>query len=165
MNSLLKVSLILGKATVIDEEVLNSMLKEICAALLEADVNIMLVKRLRFDKVLFWFYFPFLETHENLKSGTKIARTNHLEFYKDISFKQESHSEISFVNIFYQRKTFGANMKKDTFEPVINRATRKRWFLKTCSTLVQPYNCLFAEHFNLQILTFISCLGRTWRKL
>lgn len=37
----------LGKATVIDEEVLNSMLKEICAALLEADVNIMLVKRLR----------------------------------------------------------------------------------------------------------------------
>lgn len=37
----------LGKATVIDEEVLNSMLKEICAALLEADVNIMLVKKLR----------------------------------------------------------------------------------------------------------------------
>jgi len=37
----------LGKATVIDEDVLNSMLKEICAALLEADVNIMLVKRLR----------------------------------------------------------------------------------------------------------------------
>lgn len=37
----------LGKATIIDEEVLNAMLKEICAALLEADVNIMLVKRLR----------------------------------------------------------------------------------------------------------------------
>ena len=44
---LFKESLIIGKATVIDEEVLNSMLKEICAALLEADVNIMLVKRLR----------------------------------------------------------------------------------------------------------------------
>ena len=37
----------LSKATVIDEEVLNSMLKEICAALLEADVNIRLVKKLR----------------------------------------------------------------------------------------------------------------------
>ena len=30
----------LSKATVINEEVLNSMLKDICAALLEADVNI-----------------------------------------------------------------------------------------------------------------------------
>ena len=37
----------LSKATVINEEVLNSMLKEICAALLEADVNIRLVKKLR----------------------------------------------------------------------------------------------------------------------
>ena len=37
----------LNKATVIDEDVLNSMLKEVCAALLEADVNIILVKQLR----------------------------------------------------------------------------------------------------------------------
>ena len=37
----------LSKATIINEEVLNSMLKEICAALLEADVNIRLVKKLR----------------------------------------------------------------------------------------------------------------------
>ncbi|CAK9807359.1 Signal recognition particle 54 kDa protein [Anthophora retusa] len=37
----------LSNATVINEEVLNSMLKEICAALLEADVNIKLVKELR----------------------------------------------------------------------------------------------------------------------
>ncbi|KAH8349720.1 hypothetical protein KR084_004757 [Drosophila pseudotakahashii] len=37
----------LSKATVINEEALNSMLKEICAALLEADVNIRLVKQLR----------------------------------------------------------------------------------------------------------------------
>ena len=37
----------LSKATVINEEVLNSMLKEICAALLESDVNIRLVKQLR----------------------------------------------------------------------------------------------------------------------
>ncbi len=37
----------LNKATVINEEVLNSMLKEVCAALLEADVNIRLVKQLR----------------------------------------------------------------------------------------------------------------------
>ena len=37
----------LNKATVIDEDVLNSMLKEVCAALLEADVNIRLVKQLR----------------------------------------------------------------------------------------------------------------------
>lgn len=37
----------LSTATVINEEVLNAMLKEICAALLEADVNIKLVKKLR----------------------------------------------------------------------------------------------------------------------
>ncbi|XP_064623122.1 signal recognition particle subunit SRP54 [Lineus longissimus] len=37
----------LSNATVINEEVLNSMLKEICTALLEADVNIRLVKQLR----------------------------------------------------------------------------------------------------------------------
>lgn len=37
----------LSKATIINEEVLNGMLKEICAALLEADVNIILVKKLR----------------------------------------------------------------------------------------------------------------------
>ena len=37
----------LGKATVIDEEVLNAMLKEICKALLESDVNIRLVKQLK----------------------------------------------------------------------------------------------------------------------
>ncbi|XP_074645245.1 signal recognition particle subunit SRP54 isoform X2 [Tubulanus polymorphus] len=37
----------LSNATIINEEVLNAMLKEICAALLEADVNIKLVKKLR----------------------------------------------------------------------------------------------------------------------
>nr|CAG4643852.1 EOG090X03VW [Lepidurus arcticus] len=37
----------LSNATIINEEVLNSMLKEICAALLEADVNIRLVKQMR----------------------------------------------------------------------------------------------------------------------
>ncbi|CAH0381306.1 unnamed protein product [Bemisia tabaci] len=37
----------LNNATIINEEVLNSMLKEVCAALLEADVNIRLVKKLR----------------------------------------------------------------------------------------------------------------------
>ena len=37
----------LGKATVIDEEVLNAMLKEVCRALMEADVNIRLVKQLK----------------------------------------------------------------------------------------------------------------------
>ena len=42
-----KALLELNKATVIDEDVLNSMLKEVCAALLEADVNIRLVKQLR----------------------------------------------------------------------------------------------------------------------
>ena len=36
----------LSKAPVINEEVLNAMLKEICAALLEADVNIRLVSLL-----------------------------------------------------------------------------------------------------------------------
>lgn len=37
----------LSNATVINEEVLNAMLKEICAALLEADVNVQMVKALR----------------------------------------------------------------------------------------------------------------------
>ena len=37
----------LNKATVINEEVLNNMLKEVQRALLEADVNIRLVKQLR----------------------------------------------------------------------------------------------------------------------
>ncbi|XP_037071896.1 LOW QUALITY PROTEIN: signal recognition particle 54 kDa protein-like [Pollicipes pollicipes] len=37
----------LGNATVINEEVLNSMLKDVCMALLESDVNIRLVKKLR----------------------------------------------------------------------------------------------------------------------
>ncbi|ESN93097.1 hypothetical protein HELRODRAFT_189679 [Helobdella robusta] len=36
-----------SSATVINEEVLNSMLKEICAALLASDVNVVLVKKLR----------------------------------------------------------------------------------------------------------------------
>lgn len=38
---------LLNNAPVINEEALNSMLKEICAALIEADVNILLVKQLR----------------------------------------------------------------------------------------------------------------------
>lgn len=37
----------LNSATVINEEVLDNMLKEISRALIEADVNVMLVKRLR----------------------------------------------------------------------------------------------------------------------
>ena len=46
----------LSNATVINEEVLNAMLKEICAALLEADVNVQLVKKLRnnIKLVRFW---------------------------------------------------------------------------------------------------------------
>lgn len=37
----------LSRENIINEDVLNSMLKEVCAALLEADVNIFLVKQLR----------------------------------------------------------------------------------------------------------------------
>lgn len=37
----------LGNATIIDQDVLESLLKEICKALLEGDVNIRLVKQLR----------------------------------------------------------------------------------------------------------------------
>lgn len=37
----------LGNATIINQEVLDSLLKEICKALIESDVNIMLVKKLR----------------------------------------------------------------------------------------------------------------------
>lgn len=36
-----------ANSPVIDEDVLNDMLKEICAALLESDVNVKLVKQLR----------------------------------------------------------------------------------------------------------------------
>ena len=49
----------LNSATVISEEVLNAMLKEICAALLEADVNIRLVKKLR-ENVRYVFSFGVL---------------------------------------------------------------------------------------------------------
>jgi signal recognition particle GTPase len=38
-------------ATVINEDVLNSLLKEVCSALLEADVNIKLVKSLRTSSI------------------------------------------------------------------------------------------------------------------
>lgn len=37
----------LGQATIINEDELNAMLNEVCGALLEADVNIRLVKQLR----------------------------------------------------------------------------------------------------------------------
>lgn len=37
----------LSNATVINEEVLNAMLKEICSALIESDVNVKMVKQLR----------------------------------------------------------------------------------------------------------------------
>lgn len=37
----------LGNATIINQEVLDGLLKEVCKALLEADVNIKLVKQLR----------------------------------------------------------------------------------------------------------------------
>ncbi len=37
----------LGNATIINEDVLNNLLKEICTALIESDVNIKLVKQLR----------------------------------------------------------------------------------------------------------------------
>lgn len=37
----------LGQATIINEDELNLMLKEVCGALIEADVNVKLVKILR----------------------------------------------------------------------------------------------------------------------
>lgn len=37
----------LGQATIINEDELNAMLKEVCAALIESDVNVKLVKQLR----------------------------------------------------------------------------------------------------------------------
>jgi len=37
----------LGQATIVNEEELNELLKEVCAALIESDVNILLVKQLR----------------------------------------------------------------------------------------------------------------------
>ena len=49
----------LSKAPVINEEVLNAMLKEICAALLEADVNIRLVRFYQKVYVAFLKYIIF----------------------------------------------------------------------------------------------------------
>lgn len=37
----------LGQATIINEDELNAMLKEVCSALIESDVNVRLVKQLR----------------------------------------------------------------------------------------------------------------------
>lgn len=37
----------LGQATVINEDQVNEMLKEVCKALIESDVNVMLVNKLR----------------------------------------------------------------------------------------------------------------------
>ena len=37
----------LGNATIINQEVLDQLLKEVCTALIESDVNIRLVKQLR----------------------------------------------------------------------------------------------------------------------
>ena len=53
----------LSKATVINEDVLNSLLKEVCSALLEADVNIKLgeTKRLlRIKEVMRWIVIDLL---------------------------------------------------------------------------------------------------------
>lgn len=44
----------LGQATVINEDELNAMLKEVCTALIESDVNVRLVKQLR-ENVKFVF--------------------------------------------------------------------------------------------------------------
>lgn len=48
----------LGQATIINEDELNSMLKEVCAALIESDVNVRLVKQLRENvKYVDFFFF------------------------------------------------------------------------------------------------------------
>ena len=56
----------LSKATVINEDVLNSLLKEVCSALLEADVNIKLgeTKRLlRIKEVMRWIVIDLLSSN------------------------------------------------------------------------------------------------------
>lgn len=47
----------LGQATIINEDELNSMLKEVCAALIESDVNVRLVKQLRENVKYVDFFF------------------------------------------------------------------------------------------------------------
>ena len=70
----------LGKATVIDEEVLNAMLKEICTALLEADVNIRLVKQLK-DNVKQAIDFDEVAQGEYLLNGY-ISISFHDKYYR-----------------------------------------------------------------------------------
>lgn len=59
----------LSKAPVINEEVLNAMLKEICAALLEADVNIRLVRFYLLKHYLNLPDWDLLNTHSTVDSG------------------------------------------------------------------------------------------------
>ena len=85
----------LGKATVIDEDVLNAMLKEICTALLEADVNIRLVKQLKdnvkkaidFDEVAQGNSYLNISspiTEDNLQASTKESSSNR-QYFKNSS--------------------------------------------------------------------------------
>ena len=58
----------LSKATIINEEVLNSLLKEVCSALLEADVNIKLGWMLKLG------FFPFTITNTIINTdSSKLA--------------------------------------------------------------------------------------------
>ena len=62
----------LGKATVIDEEVLNAMLLEISRALLEADVNIRLVKQMK-DNVKAAIDFDEVAQGENIAHHCNVS--------------------------------------------------------------------------------------------
>ena len=59
----------LSKATIINEEVLNSLLKEVCSALLEADVNIKLGCMLK----LGFFLFTITNTIINTDSSKLVS--------------------------------------------------------------------------------------------
>ena len=63
----------LSKATVINEDVLNSLLKEVCSALLEADVNIKLGRN-RIVKLIFKFKKIQLKVCERMSSLALILR-------------------------------------------------------------------------------------------
>ncbi|XP_012867695.1 PREDICTED: signal recognition particle 54 kDa protein [Dipodomys ordii] len=79
----------LSNATIINEEVLNAMLKEVCTALLEADVNIKLVKQLR----------------ENVKSAIDLEEMasglNKRKMIQHAVFKELVKVKLAY---FYQRK-------------------------------------------------------------
>uniref|UniRef100_A0A2I3S4N1 Signal recognition particle 54 kDa protein n=2 Tax=Pan TaxID=9596 RepID=A0A2I3S4N1_PANTR len=91
----------LSNATIINEEVLNAMLKEVCTALLEADVNIKLVKQLRENKCL--LYQESFLLYPGVKAWTPTKGKQNVIMFVGLqgSGKTTTCSKLAY---YYQRK-------------------------------------------------------------